>query len=409
MKRKIITFMVLIAICLFGGYEYLKYNAGTTASSRIQGESITVNGSVVRPCGGSVSAAILPGFINKSVTTAFAADCEKLVIDASGGMIHVDSRHPFIVNIYRNGEAIGASDSDVQLYERGLYDVEIFVNIPYSDGISGEFTYTFMIDVPHPQVTFSNLNPVQGELVTGYVDGLLHGDVITVDSPVFSLSGVYYTDDAGAIFYIPITYYQATGNYNINVNINGELLSETLLSVGKFDFSVISFDVDEDTTAATVNSRRANAEYRREIHPLYYTKDENIYWDGVMVKPVEETRISSEFGQIRYINGSKTPERHSGIDYAAPTGTPVYAPAAGKVEFAGYLMLSGNTVVIDHGLGLKSYFFHLDDVACAAGEIVSTGDLIGHVGSTGYATGPHLHFQVSIENHPVNPQLLYRQ
>lgn len=401
--------MVLIAICLFGGYEYFKHNAQKAALSRMQGESIAVNGSVIRPCSGSVSAAILPGFINKSQTTAFAADCEKYVLNAPGGMIHIDSRHPFIVNIYRNGEAIGASDSDVQLYERGLYDVEIFVNMPYSDRISGEFTYTFAIDVPYPQVTFSNLDPVQGELVIGYVQGILPGDAITVDSPVFSSSGIYYTDNGSAMFYIPITYYQPTGDYNINVNINDELLSETTLSVKKFDFSVISFDVDEETSAATVESRRANAEYRREIHPLYYTKDENLYWNGVMVKPVEETRISSEFGQIRYINGSKTPERHSGIDYAAPTGTPVYAPAAGKVEFAGYLMLSGNTVVIDHGLGLKSYFFHMDDVACTAGDIVTTGDLIGHVGSTGYATGPHLHFQVSIENHPVNPQLLYRE
>ncbi|MEG1049959.1 MAG: M23 family metallopeptidase, partial [Oscillospiraceae bacterium] len=172
-------------------------------------------------------------------------------------------------------------------------------------------------------------------------------------------------------------------------------------------FTELHFNVEEEVTSSTVNSAAANQEYREKIHPLYHTRSEEKYWSGAFIKPVQETRITSTFGQKRFVNNSKNPERHSGIDYAAPKGTEIFAPAAGKVEFAGFLQLSGNTIVLEHGLGLKSYFFHMNDVFVAAGDMVAQGDKIGEVGTTGYSTGPHLHYQVSIENQPVNPEFLY--
>lgn len=96
------------------------------------------------------------------------------------------------------------------------------------------------------------------------------------------------------------------------------------------------------------------------------------------------------------MNGGATPERHGGVDIAAALGTPVQCPADGLVEYAGFLQLSGNTIVIEHGGGLKSYFYHMDSLDVATGDRVEKGRLLGAVGTTGYSTGPHLHYEVKI-------------
>ena len=109
----------------------------------------------------------------------------------------------------------------------------------------------------------------------------------------------------------------------------------------------------------------------------------------------------------RYVNGGATPERHGGVDIAAALGTPVQCPADGLVEYAGFLQLSGNTIVIEHGGGLKSYFYHMDSLDVATGDRVEKGRLLGAVGTTGYSTGPHLHYEVKIGRESVSPWPLF--
>ncbi len=118
-------------------------------------------------------------------------------------------------------------------------------------------------------------------------------------------------------------------------------------------------------------------------------------------------RISTEFGLYRYTNGSKTPTRHTGIDIAAAEGTNVPASNDGRVVFAGDVIITGNTVVIEHGGGLKTYYFHLSSINTKEGDMVEQGDVIGRVGSTGYATGPHLHFEVKLGEFPLSPWPLF--
>jgi murein DD-endopeptidase MepM/ murein hydrolase activator NlpD len=116
-----------------------------------------------------------------------------------------------------------------------------------------------------------------------------------------------------------------------------------------------------------------------------------------------EGRITSSFGLYRYINGATTPSRHQGIDIAVPTGTPVPASNRGRVVQADFVIMTGNTVVIEHGGGLKTYYYHMSEIDCAVGDMVEQGDIIGLVGSTGYSTGAHLHFEVRIDNRSVSP------
>ena len=122
--------------------------------------------------------------------------------------------------------------------------------------------------------------------------------------------------------------------------------------------------------------------------------------------PVAGARVSGVYGSQRIDNGvAKSP--HPGLDLAVPTGTPVHAPAAGIVTFAEPdLVLTGGTVLIDHGYGLTSSFLHMSRLDVKAGDRVRRGDVIGAAGMTGRATGPHVHWGFNWFDVRVDPALL---
>lgn len=119
-----------------------------------------------------------------------------------------------------------------------------------------------------------------------------------------------------------------------------------------------------------------------------------------------EGRISGRFGRQRIYNG-KPGAPHSGMDIAVPNGTPIKAPAAGIVTFAEPdLYLTGGTVLIDHGHGVSSGFLHMSKLDVEKGQYVEQGEVIGQVGATGRATGPHLHWGLNWFDVRLDPQLL---
>jgi murein DD-endopeptidase MepM/ murein hydrolase activator NlpD len=113
---------------------------------------------------------------------------------------------------------------------------------------------------------------------------------------------------------------------------------------------------------------------------------------------------SSEFGVRRFINGQPR-NRHIGLDIAAAEGTPVKAPMKGKVILSGNFFYKGNVIYIDHGDGLVSSYSHLSNKAINLNQIVSRGEVVGYVGSTGRVTGPHLHWEVFFLGIPINPEI----
>lgn len=131
------------------------------------------------------------------------------------------------------------------------------------------------------------------------------------------------------------------------------------------------------------------------------------YWSGPFIRP-SQGWVSSEYGVRRFYNGEFAQNYyHRGIDYAAPVGTPVIAPAAGRVALVGNeadgFELHGNTVGIDHGQGVASIFIHLNSIAVQPGEFVQPGQTIGTIGNTGASTGPHLHWGLYVNGVAVDP------
>lgn len=121
------------------------------------------------------------------------------------------------------------------------------------------------------------------------------------------------------------------------------------------------------------------------------------------IRPAEG-RLSSRFGLRRFFNNQPR-NPHNGLDFAAPTGAPVRAPAPGVVVDTGNYFFNGNSIFIDHGQGLISIYMHLSRIDVRPGQTVKAGEIVGGVGATGRSTGPHLHWSVFLNNTAVDPEL----
>ena len=147
----------------------------------------------------------------------------------------------------------------------------------------------------------------------------------------------------------------------------------------------------------------ARAEKERlRLREIFATVTPTKLWEGSFRLPLDGARPASNFGRRRVLNGQPG-SPHGGADFPAPTGTPVYAAQGGRIVVADALYFSGNTVVIDHGLGVYTFYGHLSSVKVKEGDVVKRGDLIGEVGATGRVTGPHLHWGLTVEGARVNP------
>lgn len=134
-------------------------------------------------------------------------------------------------------------------------------------------------------------------------------------------------------------------------------------------------------------------------------------WEGPFLYPValDTLRITSYFGTRRSYNDSTELSFHGGTDFGGGVGTPIFAPAAGRVVLAEPLAVRGNAVLIDHGLGLFSGYWHQSELAVSEGQEVQAGDLIGYIGNTGLATGPHLHWELRLNGIAVEPSQWVQQ
>jgi len=266
---------------------------------------------------------------------------------------------------------------------------------------SGEITWKLIIRYD-ANVSFgiTATEVVSGDAFVLYGENLRSSDLtVTLDYPYEP--HITFLEDGGCVSYIPVNHLRTTGDYVAHVTYMGEK-SDIRYHVTEAEFSVQHLTVDEGTRSGTVGNSTAQDEYSNILIPLFESFDDNFYWEELFIQPVEG-EVTTDYGAIRYTNDDPTPSRHAGVDFAAAQGTPIAASNSGKVLYAGKLIMTGNTVLIEHGMGLHTLYYHMDSLACETGDMVRQGDIVGTVGMTGYATGPHLHFEVMVGFQSINP------
>ncbi|WP_240343981.1 M23 family metallopeptidase [Paenibacillus sp. SYP-B3998] len=227
------------------------------------------------------------------------------------------------------------------------------------------------------------------------------GDVVLVrhDEPgSITWLGKTYTLQpfgAGYFTYLPTTMQAKAGKYPIGdqvLTIQGKKFETQYLKVTKQMESM-----KQDTDRIQADQKKIDLA-RSKSEPEFLFK-------GPFVQPIEGI-LTTPYGHTRYVNG-KYDSSHLAIDLAAKEGTPIKATNDGVVALADTLYLTGNAIYIDHGMGLFSQYAHLSELRVKTGDRVKQGDIIGLVGTTGFSTGPHLHFTFWAHNVQVNPNLFF--
>jgi len=175
-------------------------------------------------------------------------------------------------------------------------------------------------------------------------------------------------------------------------------LKETLYPTGK-----VVLPPAQDALLKPSEVKRRQSE---KLFEILSTSSEQSLWESAFIHPIGDPEVISAFGKKRtyYMEGKPVRVRHHrGVDYRAPRGTPVIAPAGGIVVFAAERVTTGNTLVIDHGHKVFSLFFHLDSITVKKGVRVAPGDKVAEAGSTGIAAGSHLHWGLWIDGTYVDP------
>ncbi len=190
-----------------------------------------------------------------------------------------------------------------------------------------------------------------------------------------------------------------------HIEVNGQPQSFTVTS---FDYPEQRLTVkNKHVNPNTEQMERISSEFKL-MNKVYksHTAQSELKSSGFegMIWPLHGPQ-SSAFGLRRFFNDQER-NPHSGIDIAAPTGTQITAPAAGKVVLTGDFYFNGKSVFIDHGQGLISMLCHMSEIDVNEGDMVNANDPIGLVGATGRVTGPHLHWTVSLNNARIEPKLL---
>jgi len=190
------------------------------------------------------------------------------------------------------------------------------------------------------------------------------------------------------------------GTYQLALTVDGKSLTRDVTIVKK-KYPVQRLTLPEDMVVLSPENE-ARAERDQRKMSVIWPVDSLRVWNGRFIDPLPGKEIGTPFGVRRFINNiPKNP--HSGVDITADEGEPVKAPNDGVVILVDDQFYSGNSVVLDHGQGIYTMFFHLSKATVKYGQAVRKGDVIALVGSTGRSTGAHLHWGVRVQGAKVNP------
>lgn len=249
------------------------------------------------------------------------------------------------------------------------------------------------------RVVLDPVSPIQGQtlVVRAQVAAGEAPPAVTFNGKTYKLFPVDESGEHRALIGVPADL--TPGKYKVTV---GSDFARTItVRAGKFPVQHIHLPPGKDNFISSPGEEEAVKRAKETVSPVQH-------WSGHFVRP-SAARTSSQFGYRRTVNGHLLKDYfHSGLDYAGALGSPVAATANGRVIIAktGW-RLHGGTVAIDHGQGVISFYIHLSKVLVKPGQTVKAGELIGKVGSTGRASGPHLHFSLYVNGDATSPSEWY--
>lgn len=265
------------------------------------------------------------------------------------------------------------------------------------------YNFTFTVKV-EPRYDISDDWVEQGNILAIRVYNLTEGMVPEGSSDLGELLFLPTGHEGQMVAYLPVGYDRETGGYIVKVQA-GQFKWEIPIRVTQTVFELRTKGAEGSKEASNVYDPLAYKEYYELVQPLLEQHGPDVYWTGSFITPVKG-QVTTPYGLYLTSNGKTVMSRHPGIDYKANEGTSVFAPNNGQVVFAGELPTAGNTVIIEHGGGLKTIFQHLDRMDVKAGDMVEKGQEIATVGETGDANYPHLHYEVRLLGVAVSPALL---
>jgi len=211
--------------------------------------------------------------------------------------------------------------------------------------------------------------------------------------------------ERGEVFLLGVDLDAVPGKSEIVVSRKGGVREQLRITIAKRAFPEERLTLPPTMVTPPKELEERIAREQALAAEVYRTSAAAKLWERGFVRALDQ-KAAGNFGRRRILNGiPKSP--HTGQDYTAPSGTPVRAVAGGTVRLARDFYYSGLTILVDHGAGLVSQYMHLERMLVAEGDAVAAGQAIGRVGSTGRATGPHLHLGVRLYEQRVDPEQLW--
>ncbi len=256
--------------------------------------------------------------------------------------------------------------------------------------------------IPTPSVQLPVAYPKQGGFILVRLD---YGPPGTQEATALLGGGSYpmVPDGDGWLAVIGLATDFPPGGYTVEVLADGAAVGSVPVSVVEGGYEQLSLTMPQ-SSIDLLSDTAAIEEERRVVEGAHATFTPERLWSGAWLMPVQGY-VSNAFGVQRSVNGGPF-GTHGGADIVAEGGTPVVAAASGRVVLAQPLYLLGNSAIIDHGAGLLTAYHHMSSIAVSPGQAITKGDLVGYVGTTGFSSGDHLHWEARIHGVKVDPMLL---
>jgi len=320
--------------------------------------------------------------------------------DTANGAVLFNDQYDRISSLSIDKSVVLQVEIDAKWYEDAARDYR------------GEMKYSFTANIAAPAEFFlADPKLESGRFTTISARNISDLSKLQFSSnPDIGYTPTFFMEGDVAVALLPVSCDLAAGNYTLTLKYGGvteELgLEVTARNIRHFNYSISAAVLKSTRTEKTL------ADFAALRADITKTASAERYWDGMFVEPVVKASahdgvITTGYGHLRKITGTDISYTHMGVDYIRSKGSEVFAGNKGKVVYAGYSELAGNTVVIEHGYGLKTWYSHLSEINVSVGDIVEKGAAIGIVGSTGFTNQTGVHAGMSIYDIAVSPYTVW--